>query len=185
MKRTSTAYLLTCAAIGVAAAALFVAANWLSTVLFTAAPFVGVALAGIWVLPAVIGLRLLERPFAGLLVGLVSGLVIVPFSGYGFLSIVTNLSWALFAELPFLLSGYRHWKTWQYFLGPLVTTALWPPFAAQTYDLWALPLWAQVLFFAIVLVSCLAATWLGIVVADALRRAGVARTARRRSHTHP
>ena len=119
MSRVTTAFLLTCAAIGVAGGALLVVANWMSTALFAAVPAVSVAIAGLWLLPAVIALRLLQRPGAGLLVGLISGLVIVPFSGYGFSSVATNLWWAFFAELPFLIVLYRFWKTWQHYAGAL------------------------------------------------------------------
>ena len=82
--RFPTAILLTCAALGVAGGALLAPANWISTILFPGLPFVSVGLAGLWLLPSVIALRLLRRPLVGLLVGLLAGLVIVPFSGYGF-----------------------------------------------------------------------------------------------------
>lgn len=180
MNRVSTAFLLTCAAIGVAGGVVFVGANWLSTFLFATAPALSPVIAGVWLLPAVVGLRLLQRPLAGLLVGLISGLVIVPFSGYGFGSVATNLWWAFFAELPFLIVLYRFWKTWQHYAGAITVGVVWPILAAQTYDLWAQPLGAQIVFFALTLASCVIGTLLGIVVADALRRAGVARLARRR-----
>ncbi|WP_225733213.1 ECF transporter S component [Pseudoclavibacter sp. CFCC 13796] len=73
MKRVSTTYLLICAAIGVAGALTLLPANWVSTLLFAAAPVAGMALAGVWLLPAVIALRLVRRPGAGVLTGLVSG----------------------------------------------------------------------------------------------------------------
>lgn len=173
MKRASTAYLLTCAAIGVAAGILLWGATGLSTLLFVTFPFVSVALAGFWLLPAVVALRLLERPLAGLLVGLLSGLVVFPY-------LATSLWWAFFAELPILLGLYRFWKTWQYFAGAVFVGILYPILAAQSFDLWAMPLWTMVGFFALTIASCVAGVWLGIVVGDGLRRAGVARLARRR-----
>jgi energy-coupling factor transport system substrate-specific component len=181
MKNWSTTYLLTCAAIGVAGGFVLVGANWLSTLLFSGLPFISVALAGLWLLPAVIALRLLERPFAGLLVGLISGLVIVPFSGYGFGSVATNLWWAFFAELPFLVVLYRFWTRWQHFSGALVVSIVYPVLAWASFDLGTFPFWGQVAFFALVLASTSAATAIGIAIADALKRAGVARLARHRS----
>ncbi|WP_243076117.1 ECF transporter S component [Microbacterium sp. SS28] len=180
MSRVTTAYLLTCAAIGVAGGALLVAANWVSTALFAALPFFSVAIAGLWLLPAVVALRLLQRPLAGLLVGLISGLVIVPFSGYGFASVATNLWWAFFAELPFLIVAYRFWKTWQHYAGALAVGAVYPILAWASFDLGSMTLAVQIGFFALVLVSAVAGTALGILVADRLERAGVARLARRR-----
>ena len=54
MKRASTAYLLTCAVLGVAGGLLLAPANWLSTALYASVPFFSVAIAGLWLLPAVI-----------------------------------------------------------------------------------------------------------------------------------
>ncbi|MFH8251626.1 ECF transporter S component [Microbacterium sp. B2969] len=180
MSRITTAYLLTCAAIGVAGGVLLAVANWVSTALFAAVPFFSVATAGLWLLPAVIALRLLQRPFAGLLVGLISGLVIVPFSGYGFASVATNLWWAFFAELPFLIVLYRYWRTWQHYAGAIVVSIVYPLLAAASFGLETMPLGVQVGFFAIMVASTLGATALGILIADRLRAAGVARLARRR-----
>jgi len=180
MSRVTTAFLLTCAAIGVAGGALLVVANWMSTALFAAVPAVSVAIAGLWLLPAVIALRLLQRPGAGLLVGLISGLVIVPFSGYGFSSVATNLWWAFFAELPFLIVLYRFWKTWQHYAGALAVGVIYPVLAWVSFDLGSMVLPMQIGFFSLVIVSAAAGTWLGILIADRLEHAGVARMARRR-----
>ena len=65
MSRVSTAYLLTCAAIGVAGGVLLWGATALSTLLFAVVPFFSVAIAGLWLLPAVVALRLLA-PYYGL-----------------------------------------------------------------------------------------------------------------------
>lgn len=181
MKNWSTTYLLTCAAIGVAGGFMLLGANWLSTLLYGVIPFFSVALAGLWLLPAVIALRLLERPFAGLLVGLISGLVIVPFSGYGFRSVATNLWWAFFVELAFLVVLYRFWTRWQYYAGAAVVGLAYPVLAWVSFDLGSLALGAQIAFFALTLASTLGATAVGIAIADALRRAGVARLARHRA----
>ena len=55
--QVTTAYLLTCAAIGVAGGILLWGAGWASTVLFATVPFASVALAGLWLLPATVALR--------------------------------------------------------------------------------------------------------------------------------
>ena len=180
MSRVSTAYLLTCAAIGVAGGILLLGANWVSTALFATVPFISVVLIGLWLLPAVVGMRLLERPLAALLVGLISGLVLVPFSGYGFGSVATNLWYAAFVELPFLLVLYRFWSRWQYFAGAVVVGAVYPVLASATFDLFSFPWWGQALFFVLTLVSSIGGVALGIAIADRLRRTGVARIARRR-----
>lgn len=172
--RVSTTLLLTCAALGVADGLLLAPANWLSTVLLTLGmPVLSVAITGLWILPAVIALRLLRRPLVGLLVGIIAGLVIVPFSGYGFMSVITNASWALFAELPFLVVLWRHWRTWQHYAGAVVLGILYPLYAWTFFNMGVQPIWAQALFFVSTLASCVGATALGILIADKLRAAGV------------
>jgi energy-coupling factor transport system permease protein len=173
MSRVSTAYLLTCAAIGVAGGILLWGATGLSTLLFATVPFISVALAGLWLLPAVVALRLIQRPMAGLLVGLLSGLVVFPY-------LFTNLWWAFFAELPFLIVLYRFWSVWQHYAGAVVVGIVYPILAAASFNLWAMPLWSQIGFFALTLASCLGGTALGILIADRLAQAGVARLARRK-----
>ncbi len=173
MSRVATSYLLTCAAIGVAGGVLLWAAGWISSVLFVTVPFASVAIAGLWLLPATVALRLLERPFAGVLVGLISGLVVFPWLG-------AALWWALFAEIPFLLAIYRSWRTWQYYAGALFVGVVYPIAAAASFDLWSMPAWATVTFFVLTIASCVAGIALGILIADRLKRAGVARLARRR-----
>ena len=171
--RFPTAILLTCAALGVAGGLLLAPANWVSTILFPGLPFVSVALAGLWLMPSVIALRLLRRPLVGLLVGLLAGLVIVPFSGYGFASVATNLWWAAFTELPFLFVLWRYWGTWMHYIGAAVVGVVYPVLAWASFNLGEFTLGVQVLFFAITLASCLGGTALGILVADRLRKAGV------------
>ncbi|MNY68583.1 hypothetical protein D3C86_2063720 [compost metagenome] len=52
--------------------------------------------------------------------------------------------------------------------------------AAASFDLWAMQPWALITFFALTIASCVAGVALGILVADRLRKAGVAKLARRR-----
>jgi energy-coupling factor transport system permease protein len=185
MTRSITAYLLTCAVLGAAGAVLLAPANWISTALLAGSAVANVAVAGLWILPAVIAMRLLERPGAAILVGLLSGLVIVPFSGYGFSSVLTNLYWAAFIELAFLVVLYRRWTVWQYYAGAVVLSVAYPLMSATFFDLWSQPVGVVVAFFAVMLVSCCAAVAVGLLVADRLRHAGVARTARRRTVKTP
>lgn len=178
MSRVSTVYLLTCAAIGVAGGVLLVGGWLLSLGLFATVPFASVAIAGLYVIPAVIALRLLRRPLAGLLVGLIAGLVLTPF--YTVSAVATTLFWSFFPELPFLLTLYRRWSTWMHYAGAATIGIAYPLLAAQSFDLWSMTAPVLVAFVVLCLASCLAGTWLGILIADRLQRAGVARLARRR-----
>lgn len=180
MSRVTTAYLLTCAAIGVAGGVLLAVATWLSTAIFAALPFASVAIAGLWLLPATLALRLLQRPFAGLLVGVISGIVCIPFSPTGVYIVFTNVWWAFFAEIAFLVVLYRFWKTWQHYAGAVVVGIVYPILAWASFDLGSFTLGAQIGFFVLTMASAIAGTALGILIADRLHRAGVARLARRR-----
>lgn len=171
--RFPTAILLTCAALGVAGGLLLAPANWLSALLFPIVPFASVALAGFWLLPSVIALRLLRRPLVGLLVGLLAGLVIVPISGQGFGSVATNIWWAAFTELPFLFVIWRYWGTWMHYIGAVVVSIVYPLLAWASFDLGSMSVGVRIAFFAITMASCVGATALGILIADRLRRAGV------------
>ncbi|MFS0853112.1 ECF transporter S component [Microbacterium sp. 179-I 3D4 NHS] len=174
--RFPTALLLTCAALGVAGAVVLAPANWLSTLLTVGpASFLGMGLAGLWLLPSVIALRLLRRPLVGLLVALIAGLVMVPFSGYGFSSVLTNLWWAAFTELPFLFVLWRYWGTWLHYVGAVAAGIVYPISAWAWFDLGSTGIAYQALFFAVTIVSCVGATALGILLADRLHRAGVGR----------
>ena len=75
---------------------------------------------------------------------------------------------------------YRFWAHVAALRGRRLVGILYPILAAVSFNLWAMPVWAQVGFFALTLASCLVGTWLGIVIGDRLREAGVARLARRR-----
>ena len=86
-----------------------------------------------------------------------------------------------FAELAFLVTLYRSWRTWQYYAGAVFVGLIYPVLAAASFDLWSMPTWALVGFFALTVAGCVAGVALGILIADRLKRAGVARVARRRS----
>ncbi|MAP63357.1 MAG: hypothetical protein CMH34_06335 [Microbacterium sp.] len=173
MSRVSTVYLLTCAAIGVAGGALLWGAGWIAGAVFAVAPFVSVAGAGLWLLPAAVGMRLLERPGTALLIGLLSGLVAFPFLG-------ASLWWAFFIELPFLIVLYRFYTTWQYFAGAVAVGLVYPILSWASFDLGSVPVGLQVTFFALTMASCLVGAGLGVLIGDRLRKAGVAKLARRR-----
>jgi energy-coupling factor transport system substrate-specific component len=178
MGKASTAYLLTCAAIGVAGGVVLAAGWWLSLALFATVPFATVAIADLWVIPPVVALRLLQRPFAGLLVGLISG----SFSPRSMISAVaTTLFWAFFPELPFLVTLYRRWATWLHYAGAALIGVAYPILAAQSFDLWSMATPCSSSSSRAVRGILRRRTALAILIADRLRAAGVARLARHRA----
>lgn len=87
---------------------------------------------------------------------------------------------AFFAEIGFLVVGYRFLTIWQHYAGAVVVGIAYPILARQSFALDAYPLGLQIVFFVLTLASCLAATAIGTAIAEALRRAGVGAAARRR-----
>ena len=67
MGRATTAYLLTCAAIGVATGLLIIPATAFSTATYATLPPVSALVAGAWVIGFVVAMRLIERPGAAVL----------------------------------------------------------------------------------------------------------------------
>lgn len=185
MSRVSTVYLLTCAAIGVAAGLLIIPATAVSTLTYATIPPLGALTAGAWVIGFVIAMRLLERPGAAVLMGLISGLVSIPFSASGPAIVITNVMFAAFIELPFLVTLYRRWHKWLYYTGALVAFALYAAWTITSANMQAFPAVVVALYAAGLLASAGIAVWLGILIADRLRAAGVARLARRRPVTAP
>lgn len=183
MRNAPTAYLLTCAAIGVATGLLTVPATAFSTAFSPIAPPVAALAYGAWSIGFVVALRLLERPGAGVLTGLLSGLVAMPLSATGPAIVVTNVMYALLLELPFLLMLYRRWYRWMYYAGTAIVATLYAVWSVLAADMQAFAPWVLAAFVGVAIASPLVGTWLGILIADRLARAGVARTARRRPAT--
>ena len=75
---------------------------------------------------------------------------------------------------------YRFWKPWQHYAGALAVGVVYPALAWASFDLGSMTLAVQIGFVALVIVSALGGTALGVVIADRLETAGVARLARRR-----
>lgn len=180
MGRVTTAYLLTCAAIGVATGLLTIPATAFSTAIYATVPPVAALTGGVWIVGFVIALRLIERPGAAVLTGLISGLVAAPLSATGPAIIVTNLMFAAFVELPFLVTLWRVWSRWLYYIGAVLITVLYGAWSATAADMQSFPAWVLWAYLAALCVSNLGGAWLGILIADRLRAAGVARLARRR-----
>ena len=123
MGRATTAYLLTCAAIGVATGLLIIPATAFSTATYATLPPVSALVAGAWVIGFVVAMRLIERPGAAVLTGLISGLVATPLSTTGPAIVITNVMFAAFIELPFLVTLYRRWSRGLYYAGASLLAA--------------------------------------------------------------
>lgn len=178
MKRYTTGYLLTAAAIAAATAILLVGGNWLAYAT-AAVPLLNAVVVGVWAFPFALALRFLRLPGTVLLVALIAGIVMGPFQPDGFRAIYVNLWFAFFFELVFAVTLYRVRATWLFVLSGAINGLIWGVSYAVTIDASVFPLIMQVLLVAIAVVASAAFAWLGVIVADALIRRGVGAGTRR------
>jgi energy-coupling factor transport system substrate-specific component len=176
--RTSTRVLLSCAAIGVAGGVVAGASGYLAAAFAAFGPMLYGLTVGSHFLPSVVALAVLKRPGMAVLAGLIAGLVGAAFAPWWLWRYVgAGLLVGLLIEVPFLLTRYRRWDAWLYyvaagFAGLVIAIAVFIGLGAEHYAWWAwaiaLPLWvlSPVLF-----------TWIGRVIAARLAKAGVAQAA--------
>lgn len=176
MRNTSTRLLLTCAAIGVAGGLVFVASGYVQGLIAATLPILYGLLIGIYFLPGVIAQSLLRRGGVALLTGLFAGLVAAAFSPQWFFRYLgAGLAIGLLQELPFLVTRYRYWRAWIFYLaagiaGVILGFGVFVVIGASNFAGWA-----NVVYFALFAVSPVIVTWLGRILADRLDKTGVAR----------
>lgn len=185
MKRASTKYLLTCAAIGAAGGILLIPANNIAAAVAAALPLLYAAIVGAWVIAPVVALDVIRRPGASLLTSLFAGLVVTPFTPYGARSIITCVLFGALLEIPFLVTLWKRWHPAIFVIATLLIGGIYSVFAYRTYAIDTFPVAGQVAFFVIMLASIAAFTTLGLLIGSRLRKAGVAKALRRRTEPTP
>jgi len=175
MKKLSTRLLLTCAAIGVAGAVVCLPTIYLSLgLLGIAPPFYGF-IVGVHVFPGVIAQSLFRRGGIALVTATLTGLACAPFSPMGIGTIAPYVFVGLLQEIPFAVTLYRYWRGWVYYLAAVIAGlgiggVLFVVLASQHAAFWV-----QLVQSGAFVVSLLAFTAIGRVVASGLQRAGVGR----------
>ncbi|MGW9184672.1 ECF transporter S component [Agromyces sp. NPDC055661] len=176
MHRTSTRVLLSCAAIGVAGGLVAGASGYLAAAFAAFIPVLYGLTIGTHFLPSAVALALLRRPGVAVLAGFIAGLVGAAFAPLWIWRFVgTGLLVGALLELPFLVTRYRNWSPWLYYLaagfaGVALAVGTFVVLGAEHYAPWA---W--VLYLALFVASPVFFTWLGRVIAARLAKAGVAR----------
>lgn len=176
MHRTNTRIILSCAAIGVAGGLFAAGAGYFAGLIAGIAPMLYGITIGSHFLPSAVALALLKRPGVSVLTGFIAGLVGAAFAPQWFLRfIATGLLVGALLELPFLLTRYRKWSPWLYYVaaggaGLLLAAGTFIALGAEHYAPWV---W--VLYLALFTLSPIVFTWLGRIIAASLSRAGVAR----------
>ena len=166
MDRVSTRVILSCAAIGVGGGLFAAGAGYLAGLIAVIAPVLYGVTIGTHFLPSAVGLALLRRPGTAVLTGLIAGLVASAFAPQWLLRYLgTGLLVGVLLELPFLVTRYRKWSAWLYYLaaggsGVVLGVAVFIALGAEYYApvVWAIALPLYVL-------SPIVFTWLGRVIA--------------------
>jgi len=174
MQSVTTRYLMTCAAIGAAVGVLLVPANFVSAPLAAAAPLAYAPLVGLWMIGPVLALALIRRPGAAVLTTFVAG-VVSSASPVGAWSIVTCLMAGVVVELAFLVTRYRVWRAWLFYLDAAVFGAAYVASGWAAFDMAAMAPGVLAAFVVLMMGSFLVFTWLGLLLARQLAQAGVAR----------
>lgn len=178
--RLSTSVLLTCAAIGVATGALQAGAGALSGFVVTGAPILYGLVLGVHVLPGVVAQGLLRRPWVALIThfvaALVASAVVPPWAGryLGTALLIGGLQEGIAA-----LTRYRRWEPWRFFVSAVIVGAVLGGVIWLTADVGKFPPWGQIVYLGLFVLGPCLWTAVGIAVSEALRRTGVARSARR------
>lgn len=178
--RLSTRVLLICAAIGVATGIVGGIAGLITPgLLIVAAPLYGLVL-GAHVLPGIISQELLRLPFVALITHLIAALVASAFAvGFAPRFLGTALLFGGIQEGVAALTRYRAWGAWRFLLSGVVIGILVAVVVGFAAHLSALPVWAQILYFAVSVLGPVAWTAIALGIGSGLRRAGVARGASR------
>lgn len=176
VQRTSTRIILSCAAIGVAGGLVEAGSGYLAAFAAAVVPWLYGVTIGAHFLPSIVALALLRRPWVAIITGVVAGLIASAFAPFWIGRFVgTGLLIGALVELPFLVTRYRNWSPWLFyvsaaFAGLVLAAAVFIGLGGEHYSpaVWAvaLPLYVA---------SPLLFTWIGRAIANALRRAGVAR----------
>lgn len=175
----STRVLLTCAAIGVATGLLSAGAGYLSIPVSAAIPVLYGVLLGSHVLPGVIAQALLRLPWVALLTHVLAALVssaLAPHWATRFIGAAILIGGI--QEGIAALTRYRHWEWWRFLVSALIVGLVLGVSIGIAADVSKFTLWAMVIYFGLFLIAPVAWTFVGLAIAEALRKAGVAQIRR-------
>ena len=175
MSPISTRLLMACAAIGVAGGVLFTAHAIVGGLTVNTIPYLYGITMGLYFLPGTLAQALFRRPGVGLLTSALAGLVSSPFQPIFFLAFLISIGVGLVQELPFLVTRYRNWGPWPFWIGAILQGALVSGAAFGILKGQELSTAGAVLLVVCFFISPAIFTAIARWLAAALDRAGVAR----------
>lgn len=172
--RLTTRFLMACAAIGAATGVLLLPTNFAAAALSAAVPLVYAAMVGVWLVGPIVALAVLRRPGAAVLTMLIAGIINIP-TPAGPTAIVTNLMVGVALELGFLVTLYRIWRPWLFYLTALLFETWYAISAYAFFNIDDMAVPVRGVFFGLMAASAVLFTWLGLEIARRLAATGVAR----------
>lgn len=172
----STRVLLTCAAIGVATGLLSAGAGYLSVPISAAIPVLYGVLLGSHVLPGVVAQALLRLPWVALITHVLAALVssaLAPHWATRFLGAAILIGGI--QEGIAALTRYHSWEWWRFLISAVIIGVVLAVSIGVAADIGKFAPWAVVVYLGLFVVAPVAWTFVGLAIAAALRRAGVAR----------
>ncbi|HBZ80383.1 MULTISPECIES: ECF transporter S component [Brevibacillus] len=136
-------------------------------------PIYSRVLIGFYMMPGFMALYLIRKPGAGVLAELVTGLVMIPFTSYGWMMLIGQAINGLYCELPYAVARYRTYSGRFMLTAAAVTGAL---AVLSEYPLTGyanLSFGSQVGLFAVTAVSCALVAWLSRALCHSLMQAGL------------
>lgn len=169
----TTRFLMACAAIGAATGVLLIPTNFAAFSLSATLPLAYAPMVGLWLIGPVVALAVLRRPGSAVLTMFIAGVISTP-TPAGPTAIITCLMIGTALELGFLVTRYRIWRPWLFHLTAVAFTAVYAVSAYAAFNISAMAVSVQAVFFALMFASQVVFTALGLVVARRLAEAGVA-----------
>lgn len=176
MPRSSTRFLLTCAAIGVGSGLPFAVTGYLHAVVLVVAPMLYGLLIGLYFLPGVIAQSVLRRGGVAMITGTIAGLTASAFDPMHLPQhIGTSLLIGALQELPFAVRRYRYWQAWVYYLAAGIAGLLFAGVAFVVVAPQGHGVALSILYLALWFAAPVIVTWIGRLIARGIDRTGVAR----------
>lgn len=182
-RASSTAFLLSCAALAVAGALLGTANRFAQAAALVLVPHALALFLPVAVLAPSIALHLLRRPGAGVLTAALAGLVALPFSpsGSGVFQAAGSVLLGLLLEAPFAATRYRRFPWWGSVLGALLVGGL---LCGVHWSLWGMSQMAPIpaaVMVVLIVVGAIGWALLGLATGRRLRTLGLARQSARQA----
>lgn len=174
----STRELLVAAVIGAFGAAITAATKVAAVALYAVSPMLAAPMTGTALFVGVLAASLIRRPGAALVAGFVAAVVVTPFGGFNPRNMVAALVVAIAVELALLIGRYRRFGLLSCVVAALINAAFLFSIHWFVWHLARTPLWVQIGTGLSLLVGQLLWAEIGVWLAAALRRAGLASTGR-------